>query len=330
MLTIAIPTCNRADKLPVLLDTVFSQLDDCKGRDINVVISDNASTDSTKFVVETYSARNPGIIFYFCNEKNLGYSSNVDLAVRRSPGDFVLLMSDDDALEDGALAKITSIIDVHGNDADLIFASALPYDMDLAVPMRVRRCDGVVRLFPDGRDYLRYTRAFPPALLSGYVVKKAAWENYGHADMHVNSIIVHMLVAMEICLSGSGVVISCAELIKYRTANILSSTTLTWGKHSLFPFIFYLDCLQGLKDSIQHCPYKLKKILYAAGIRTIVLYLIRQKVVLHPFDKKGFYDRFRSVANWCSPYTWLVYCVRITPRIMLKTCFGGLVRRYPL
>ena len=139
-----------------------------------------------------------------------------------------------------------------------------------------------------------------------------------------------MLVALEICLAGRGVVVSSCELIKYRTANISSTTTLTWGKHPLFPFVFYLDCLQGLKDSIQHCPHALKKILYAAGIRTIVLYLIRQKVVLHPFDKKGFYGWFGRVANWRSPYTWMAYCVRITPRILLKMCFGWLVRRYPI
>ncbi|MBQ3097851.1 MAG: glycosyltransferase family 2 protein [Kiritimatiellae bacterium] len=323
-LTISIPTYNRADTLPVLLDSILAQV---TGLDIRILISDNASTDSTQKLVASYASRYKGMFDYFRNESNLGYSCNVDLAVSRAQTEFVLLMSDDDALEDGVLPRLMEVLRSHESDASLVFSSAIAYNADLARPEGSNQ-EVLAAFFPDGRNYIRSICAYPPALLSGYVVKRDDWLENGFHSLHRKSIIVHMLVAMEMCLSGCGVVVSGLKLVKYRQAN--PNSTATWSSQPLYPFRFFLDCLQGRKDAYNRMPKDIRRLLYSAAMRTIVLYLARQKVLRHPFDAEAFWGWFGCVSEAQSVYTLLAYIVRFTPRCVLKLLLGWFINKYPI
>ena len=122
-------------------------------------------------------------------------------------------MSDDDVLEDGALPRLMEVINSHESDASIVFSSVVVYNVDLTRPdepgPEVR-----AGYFPDGRDFIRSVCSYPPALLSGYVVKRDDWLRKGFPSLHSKSIIVHMLVAMEMCLAGCGVVVSGLKLVK--------------------------------------------------------------------------------------------------------------------
>ena len=52
-LSICIPTHNRAEFLPATLESIAAQWTD----DIEIAVSDNASTDHTAAIVESYRAR---------------------------------------------------------------------------------------------------------------------------------------------------------------------------------------------------------------------------------------------------------------------------------
>jgi len=52
-LTIAIPTYNGARYIREALDSIISQLDDID-EEVEIVISDNASTDQTPEIIENY------------------------------------------------------------------------------------------------------------------------------------------------------------------------------------------------------------------------------------------------------------------------------------
>ena len=143
-LSIAIPTYNRADTLPYLLDSILGQIDKSKYDELEILVSDNASTDSTSAIVADYSVRYPGLFSYFKNSQNVGYSKNVDLSVRRSKGTFVLLMSDDDALEDNTLRPLLNSIEKHASSASLFFSNVVPYGADMANP-RPASVNGEVR-----------------------------------------------------------------------------------------------------------------------------------------------------------------------------------------
>ncbi|MFY7907629.1 MAG: glycosyltransferase family 2 protein, partial [Burkholderiaceae bacterium] len=74
-LSIVIPTFNRADMLGQALASALAQQD----VDLEVVVSDNASTDHTAAVVAAH-AGNPRLR-YFRNETNLGMVANWRLAI---------------------------------------------------------------------------------------------------------------------------------------------------------------------------------------------------------------------------------------------------------
>mgnify|MGYP000241246436 FL=1 len=97
LLTVVIPTYNRADILSTTLSFVIPQVLEHKD-EVHIYISDNASTDNTKENVEKIMKQYPDLITYFCQEKNLTASPNFNDAVHRVNSEYVYLLSDDDII----------------------------------------------------------------------------------------------------------------------------------------------------------------------------------------------------------------------------------------
>lgn len=104
ILTIAIPTYNRADLLPRTLDSVFEQWNDM----VEVIVSDNCSTDNTRQVVLEYKKKYN--IKYYRNSKNGGMDVNFLNCIDKANGEYVQLLSDDDILLPGTIDKTIEII----------------------------------------------------------------------------------------------------------------------------------------------------------------------------------------------------------------------------
>ena len=123
ILTIAIPTYNRA---PFLQQNIASLLPQIKGIEdkIELLISDNCSTDNTKQVVEEFIAQGAPIT-YSCNEDNLGMDGNFVACFKKATSKYVWLLGDDDILLDGILLHIISLIE--GNDYGLIHLTTSNY-----------------------------------------------------------------------------------------------------------------------------------------------------------------------------------------------------------
>ena len=110
LLSIAIPTYNRADYLKRCLDHIVVQFGDEQVRNsVEVVISDNASPDNTQEVAKEYQARFPNIK-YFRNEKNVGFDLNVINAVEKSTGKYCWHIGDDDFIQNGALKFVLDFL----------------------------------------------------------------------------------------------------------------------------------------------------------------------------------------------------------------------------
>lgn len=119
LLSICIPTYNRAQFLDVSLRELISQASEISDS-IEIVISDNASTDSTKQVVEDAQKKYPAIV-YSCNSENLGYDRNLDAAIRKSSGEFCWFLSDDEILLSGWLSVLIDLLITHPDIAYLCF-----------------------------------------------------------------------------------------------------------------------------------------------------------------------------------------------------------------
>lgn len=106
LLSICIPTYNRARFLRNNLDklVVLKGFD----QDVEIVISDNASTDDTRQVVEEFSARYTNIK-YFRNTENIR-DRNFPMAIERARGEYVKLQNDNVLFTDDSLSYLKKCV----------------------------------------------------------------------------------------------------------------------------------------------------------------------------------------------------------------------------
>lgn len=106
-LTIAIPTYNRLATLKKSLQRV---LDYTKGQDeIEIFVSDNASTDGTKEYIEGLQKKYRNLNYYR-NDNNLGYDGNCLNCFRKAKGKYLWMISDDDYIMENAVELVLKVI----------------------------------------------------------------------------------------------------------------------------------------------------------------------------------------------------------------------------
>ncbi len=103
LLSLCIPTFNRAQFLDACLDSLRSTSAEV-WESVEILISDNASTDHTREVVRKYEQKYR--IRYFRNETNIGGERNFFAAAERASSDHVWVFGDDDLFDEGALSRI--------------------------------------------------------------------------------------------------------------------------------------------------------------------------------------------------------------------------------
>ena len=115
-LSICIPTYNRLQFLKQSLVAITSQVNDNNSSKVEIIISDNSSTDGTKAYLESFIAKNSSIsIKYFRQDSNVGADSNFLKVIEMSRGEFVYLVSDDDILLPGAIDKLLNCINFNSS-----------------------------------------------------------------------------------------------------------------------------------------------------------------------------------------------------------------------
>jgi glycosyltransferase involved in cell wall biosynthesis len=107
LLTIAIPTYNRLEYLKELLPRLFKQCEPYS--EIEVLISDNCTTDGTLQYIRDISARKPKVR-YRRNSTNVGGDENFVLCVESARGEYVWLFGDDELLCDGAIETVITLL----------------------------------------------------------------------------------------------------------------------------------------------------------------------------------------------------------------------------
>lgn len=111
IISFCIPTYNREKYLTKSIDAIVSQLTDKIKNQIELVVSDNASTDSTRKLVENYIFSRPDQnIRLVSNHINVGMDGNFLNCFKSAKGKFVCLVSDDDFLLPGSVENILKIL----------------------------------------------------------------------------------------------------------------------------------------------------------------------------------------------------------------------------
>ncbi len=109
LLTIGVPTFERADLLDRQLRTLHGQLSRID-EPIEVLVSDNASGDDTGEVIERWSARFDGPFRAHRQRTNIGPIRNIDFCMEQASANHVWVVSDDDRLAAGAVRFVVDAI----------------------------------------------------------------------------------------------------------------------------------------------------------------------------------------------------------------------------
>ena len=150
LVSVGLPTHNRLDRLRVAVASVLSQ----DYPEIELVISDNASSDGTEAFGRQLERQHPGRVRYLRSARNEGATVNFNRARSACTGDYVMWLGDDDELGPGYLAACVSLLEARP-DAALVGGSVRYVDDSVTV----RDGDIVVCDGPDAAervlDYFR-------------------------------------------------------------------------------------------------------------------------------------------------------------------------------
>ena len=129
--SIGIPVFNGEKYLRDALDSALSQTFE----DFEILISDNASTDSTPEIAAEYCARDSRVR-YHRQETNLGAAANFNYVFHHTTGEFFHWSSYDDMLAPEYLEECVAALDADNGDAVLSYPQTLMIDAD-GNPLRV-------------------------------------------------------------------------------------------------------------------------------------------------------------------------------------------------
>ena len=171
LLTIAIPTYNRAAKLRRLLTVIQEEVaTSCLQGSVVVLVSDNASIDETPSVASEFSDSNISLEYYRQPE-NLGFDGNLRFLYDKAQTDYIWYISDDEIPLPGSISTIYQTLQDTNPDV-LLFSFAQPpgstvrqFDYQESVHLVT---DQVLSI----EHILRYTK------LSIFVIRKINFNNY--------------------------------------------------------------------------------------------------------------------------------------------------------
>lgn len=181
ILTIAIPTYNREFFLDRCLKYIHLQIKDLP---IEIIVSDNASTDNTAEIVNKYII--DGLpIRYIKNEKNLGADLNIVQCYKEAKGKYVVAFGDDDFFLDQSLAKLINVLS--NGDYGVVYVNNENYYQNFNTCFG-NELDYVI--FKDGLGFLKKVNYYT-TFISGNIVNKT-FLDIENLMMNVNSCVVQL------------------------------------------------------------------------------------------------------------------------------------------
>lgn len=158
LLTIAIPTYNRADYLDLCLRRVAEELDalsEERRHLVRVYVSDNASTDVTGQVISKYQLMNAGEFEYVRNQENIGADRNIVQCYTSAKTPYVWVLGDDDVILPDGLHLVLNVLEK--KEIDILYVNGYSYSENyLDEPRRGQGRSGV-RNYINAIDFVRRT-----------------------------------------------------------------------------------------------------------------------------------------------------------------------------
>ena len=187
-LSLCIATMNRAEFLGKTLDSILPQLEP----NVEIIILDGASTDSTSDLVASYAAKYENLR-YLREDKASGVDIDFDKAVMGARGCYCWLLGDDDLLKPGSISRVLDACR-QGHDLVIVDAEVRSADLtELLTRKRLKMRDDSVYL-PEDSDRLMKDTGIHLTFIGAVIIRRALWlrrnrqKYYGTEFVHVGVI----------------------------------------------------------------------------------------------------------------------------------------------
>ena len=166
LVSIAVPTYNRVEELKKVLDCFCNQT----YRNIEIIVSDNCSTDNTPEMMSEY-IKSDSRIKYFRQIENIGMKRNGDFLFSNVSGELFFLASDDDWWDNNFVFELVNLLK-ENKDAVCAFSDFQEVDIN------GKKIDSYPFHYPLLKEFDDVNQV---DRLKKFILQK---ENHGKANMH--------------------------------------------------------------------------------------------------------------------------------------------------
>lgn len=240
ILTIGIPTFNGEKTIRDTLGSLVNQFDNFLLKNVEVLISNNKSTDNTMQIVNEYVTLFPDNIRVVTNERDdLKLDGNLINLFNHAKGQYLWILSDDDAFESNSLLKVLNIIENYSN-LGVIFTNYSECDIHLRyLDIRLREDIEDDMYCITGDDFFLGSKVLF-GLVSSLIFNVEDWRN-ATLDKYIGLNSLHVGALIEVLAKKSSYIIS-DKLVKLRIGNT------SWGKNGtfIFPILDIVSMFKGM------------------------------------------------------------------------------------
>jgi abequosyltransferase len=299
LISICIPTFNRAFYLSETLESLLPQLDG----DVELLVYDTGSTDGTPELMREFQRRSSAIRFFHLAEKR-GFDETLLLLLEQARGEYVWYFGSDDVLKPGAMAVVRRRILTSTERPALVFLNHEIVDNDgnLLIPFHLGRKKDLD--FTDGRSCIPWLNLHL-GYISACVFRRDRPSPIADAKQFIGSLWVGIYLNLA-SLSKDGPALYVGQpMLRARRnpGNVYDYGEIFCRRASQ---IFWNARHQGIG----------RLTIYRAMNRIVLDHYLRLTLAWHCSDPVEFRRTFAVMLRVCWIYPWfwlLIVPVRLTP-----------------
>lgn len=239
LLSICIPTYNRAPFLKELLGTLLKYITPDIKDEIEIIISDNASTDNTQEIVKSFQ-KQTDFIQYYKNEENVGPDRNFIKVVEHAQGEFSWLFGDDDSITKDSLRTLLDHIKTY-KDIDIFAFNIIEANKKLKPKSQTTACineNNTKFDLTQNNEVIRYINSinnlsFLFGYMSCYIFRTKTWQNIKDYEKYYDSHWVQMYIAWSFRKTRINVLFIKKHLVVNRGGNCMIDNLYNFTKLTL-------------------------------------------------------------------------------------------------
>lgn len=308
ILSITIPTWNRSSTLDRSLSLLLPQVNEFTDK-LELVISDNHSTDNTAEVVNKWMRKYPNInIVEFYQRVNTGFYGNFKKCKELANGKFIWMLSDDDFIMDNVITNVLKILETNENKLGLLYLNNSPKRCNVWVKSKVP----LIKIFSEFNYRL--------TLISSSIFYNNKENNDFINSKFNNSHLIGFAMLVDVIRYRNEGIIMEANVLQYRMDTVKGYNLFDAFVYNIFDIFDYMlelgypkSLISKFKENlIKHTWFKRYFYLKAkgeldGGLETYSLPKVSQIL------NKYFSDTYS--------YWLCIFPIKITPKFIIKFSF---------